>query len=419
MADDFLPQEFQDRLREIGNADLVIGIPTHNNAATIQSVVTSLVAGLGKAFPNRRAVLINCDAGSHDGTSDMFEKAHSANVNTLYIEHPIPAVHPLITPEHGVPGYENAVRMLFHVAEELQAQACGLVNGNLKSVTPEWVGSLLSPIIERSFDFVAPIYRRHKNDGSLTNGIVYPMNRALYGKRIRYQSGGAYGFSQKLAAFYLTKDVWGGEIAQLGIESWMTTVALAEGFEVCHASLGKKVQDSRAAGGELAVVLSQAVGSVFSLMEEYEEVWELRKGSSPVPVFGVPAEVTTEPVHVNVERMVKAFRQGLRDLLPIWELILADETVAQVLPFGLLDVEEYRFPIEVWVQVIYDFALAYHEKVVHREHLLKALTPLYLGRTASFIMETKESNAEQVEQNIERLCEEYEAQKPSLTERWR
>ena len=80
-------------------------------------------------------------------------------------------------------------------------------------------------------------------------------------------------------------------------------------------------------------------------------------------------------VTVNVARMVQAFRQGLRDLLPLWELILSVDTLPQVLPLGLLDVEDFRFPTDVWVQVVYDFALAYHDKVVHREHLLKALTP--------------------------------------------
>ncbi len=71
------------------------------------------------------------------------------------------------------------------------------------------------------------------------------------------------------------------------------------------------------------------------------------------------------------------------------------------------------------MQVVYDFALAYHERVVHREHLLKALTPLYLGRTASFVMEYRESSPEQVELGIEEVCRAFETHKPYLVERWR
>ena len=63
----------------------------------------------------------------------------------------------------------------------------------------------------------------------------------------------------------------------------------------------------------------------------------------------------------------------------------------------------------LWVQTIYDFALAYHEKALHREHLLKSLTPLYLGQTASLVLETREGTPEDVERVIETLCEDVRA----------
>ena len=49
---------------------------------------------------------------------------------------------------------------------------------------------LLSPVIKKGFDFVAPLYNRHKYDGTITNSIVYPMTRALYGHSIRHPIGG-------------------------------------------------------------------------------------------------------------------------------------------------------------------------------------------------------------------------------------
>jgi len=69
--------------------------------------------------------------------------------------------------------------------------------------------------------------------------------------------------------------------------------------------------------------------------------------------------------------------------------------------------------------VIYDFALAYHDKVLHRDHLLKSLVPLYLGKTASFILETRTSTAPLVMENIEGLCRLFEGMKSYLRERWR
>jgi hypothetical protein len=278
---------------------------------------------------------------------------------------------------------------------------------------------LLRPVVDKAMDYVAPLFRRARYEGSLTNCIIYPLSRALYGKQMRYQSGGGYGFSGKLASLYSRKNVWEGEAARYGIDSWLTTIAVAEGCEVSQGFVGTKVHDTKLTGVELSMLLAQAVGALFYLMEEYQEVWEGRTGSSPVPQFGPPYEPGPEGGAVNVERMVRGFQQGLRDLLPIWEIILAPETLAGILALGLVEAEEFRFPEALWVQTIFDFALAYHDKALHRDNLLKSLTPLYLGQTASLVLATREGSSEDVERAIETLCKKFESMKPFLTQRWR
>lgn len=420
MSEDFLSGDTQEKIREIERADLLIGIPTYNNAETIAHVVESVLSGLHRSFPHSHAVIMNCDGGSQDTTQTFFQDViTSPGVEMLSVQHQPPPIHQVVQLEQEIPRYDQAVRTMLYASDLLHVRACSIIHGNIASITPDWIGWLLSPITERSFDFVAPLFSRQKFEGSLTNSIIYPLSRALYGKQVRYHGGGGYGISGKLASVFLSKEVWSGDIIQWGIENWMTTVSIAEGYEICHASLGTKVLHPKPVGMDVSGILSSAVGSVFGLMEELEPVWEGRRGSSPVPMFGPPCEFSSAPTPVNRERMVNAFRQGLRDLLPIWAIILSQETMAQVLPLGILDVDDFKFPIETWVQVIYDFALAYHEKTIHREHVLKALTPLYLGRTASFILEMQHSTSQDVERSIETLCEEYEAQKSSFQERWR
>jgi len=414
----------REQLGDVRKVEILVGIPTFNNAPTVEHVVKTIVAGLGKSFPHASVLVVNSDAGSQDATPEAVKQAVAKSIPTALVQHLAGGFHPgpfsLHTlSESGVPGREQAFRAFFRITEELQAKACVVVDANVRSVTPDWMEFLLQPVIEKSADFVAPLFRRPRYEGSLTNSIVYPMSRALYGKRIRCQSGGGYGFSRKLSSLYLSKDVWEGEAARLGIDTWLTSVAVAEGQEVCQAFLGDKIQDSKLSGVDLSMVLAQAVGAVFHYMEEYQDVWEDKKGSSPVPLFGAPYEQATETVTINVERLVNGFRHGLRDLLPIWEIILAPETLAGILPLGLLDVDEFHFPMPLWVQTVYDCALAYHEKVLHREHLLKSLTPLYLGRTASLVLETRQGGPKEVEGAIETLCETFESMKPYLTQRWR
>ena len=186
-----------------------------------------------------------------------------------------------------------------------------------------------------------------------------------------------------------------------------------------QAKLGAKIQDIKASGADVSMSLAQAVGASYHYMEHYQDVWEKHSGSSAVPEIGQPLDGEVEPAPIQVERMLNGFRQGLRDLLPIWEVILAPETLAGVLPLGLRDDEDFRFPVTLWVQCVYDFAVAYHEKVIHREHLLRSLMPLYLGRTASVVLETKGGGPEEVQHTVEQGSQTFEAMKPYLVDRWR
>jgi hypothetical protein len=417
-------RQVRQHVAHIEKIEVLVGIPTFNNAETVGPVVKAIKAGISRVCPYASVLVVNADAGSQDGTSDTIKQAMEPDTQTACVKHLEGGLFPgpislQSLSESGVPGREYAFRTFFTIAEALQAKACVVVDANLRSVTSDWMDVLLQPVIEKGVDYVAPLFRRARYEGSLTNCIIYPLSRALYGKQMRYQSGGGYGFSGKLASLYLTKNVWEGAEAWYGIDSWLTTAAVAEGCEVSQGFLGTRIQDVKLTGIELSVVLAQAVGALFHLMETYQDVWEGRTGSIPVPQFGVPYEPGPVGGAVNVERMVRGFQQGLRDLLPIWEIILAPETLAGILALGLLEAEEFRFPDALWVQTIYDFALAYHEKALHREHLLKSLTPLYLGQTASLVLGTREGPPEDVERAIETLCKTFESMKPYLTLRWR
>ena len=270
-------------------------------------------------------------------------------------------------------------------------KACAVIDSDLRSITPEWMELLLRPIFEGGFDYVAPLYGRHKFDGTITNSIVYPLTRALYGRRVRQPIGGDFGFSGEMAKFYLTKEVWGTDVARFGIDIWMTTLAIAEGFNVCQSYLGAKIHDAKDPGSDLGPMFTQVVSSVFSLMGEYDNLWKGVIGSKSVPTFGFNYEVGLEPVSVNLERMIGAFRLGIKDLMEIWRKALLPETALWLESIGQLSDGAFSFPQDLWVHIIYDFAIAFYKGLVHRDHLLKSMIPLYLGRLASFVRENQRS----------------------------
>lgn len=409
---------FQIQLEKIQEADILIGIPSYNNVRTIGHVVRAVMAGLAKYFPGAKAVIINSDGGSTDGTQEEVKKVQIEDYKTILTSYPVHPIQKVVTPYHGIPGKGSAFRTIFDVARSLQAKACGVVDSDLRSITPEWIELLLRPVYEEGFDYVSPLYARHKFDGTITNSIVYPLTRTLYGKRIRQPIGGDFGFSGRLANFYLTKDVWETDVARFGIDIWMTTLAIAEGYKVCQSYLGAKLHDAKDPGAYLGPMFTQVVSSVYGLMGEYETLWREVNASRSVPTFGFHYEVGLEPVTVNLERMIGNFRLGVRDLMEIWRKVLPPETVRWLESIGKLSDEAFSLPHDLWVRLIYDFAIAYHKGLVHREHLLKSMIPLYLGRVASFVKENQESSAQEVEERIESLCRAFEGMKPYLMEHW-
>jgi hypothetical protein len=414
-----LPQEVQQKLAALGGADVVVGIPSFNSADTIGHVVRATQEGLHRFFPSAKCMIVNADGGSKDGTPERVLETVPEKASLVQLPYPVYPVNKLSTPYTGIPGKGSAVRMIFELARAAGAKACAIVESDVRSIQPEWVDWLVRPVLERNFDLVAPYYLRHKFDGTITNSIVYPATRALYGKRIRQPIGGEFGFSGQILDRFLAQNVWETEVAQYGIDIWLTTEALCSGARICQVSLGAKVHDPQDPVADLSSVLAQVVGAMLREMDRNAAIWQKIRGSEPVPVLGDAGEVATEPVKVDIAKMLDAFRIGHENLSDLWGAVLPPATLLELRKLLRRTAAEFRFPDEVWAKVIYDFGVAYHFRTIHRDHLLGALTPLYLGWVASFVLELETAGAREVEDRLEKLCLTYEAQKPYLISRWR
>jgi hypothetical protein len=117
--------------------------------------------------------------------------------------------------------------------------------------------------------------------------------------------------------------------------------------------------------------------------------------------------------------MIDAFRIGYENLKDIWSLVLPPATLLELRRMSRQPEQEFRFAGELWARIVYDFAVAHRLRLIGRDHLLRALTPLYMAWVAAFILGEKESHESQVENQIEQLCIAYELQKPYLISRWR
>ncbi len=416
-----LNAEAKERLEKVGRADILVGIPSYQNEDTIEHVTRAAMFGLAKYFPKHKSVLMNSDGGSTDKTREIFkETTVYGELDTLMVDHPVKPASTVAIPYHGIPGKGSAFRTIFEAAKNLGVKACVVVDSDLRSITPEWIEMLAGPIILKGYDYVAPYYSRHKYDATITNSIVYPLTRALYGRRVRQPIGGDFGFSSRLAKFYLSQDVWGTDVGRFGIDVWMTTSAINEGYKLCQAYLGAKIHNPKDPK-TLGSMFKQVVGTIFKLMIQYETQWKEIKGSSPTALYGFRSDVSPEPVKVNPAALIQGFRDGLKRYKELWSAFLTPEDIKQLEKTANLSEKRYRFPHDLWVKCVYDFAVGYKEKAGKENksgEMVASLVPIYFGRTASFCLETENVPTYEAEETIEELCDKFEQLKPYLTKRW-
>jgi hypothetical protein len=395
------------RLEEIRQADILVGIPCHNNEATIAHVVQMVSHGLFEHYPTARSVIMIADGGSTDDSRDV--------AMTLQTK---PWQEKLVSVYRGVGGKGTALRAIFEAADRLHVKACACVDADLRSINPDWVKYLLDPVLEKGFEFVAPVYARYKYDGTITNNIVYNLTRALYGKRIRQPIGGDFAFSRSLARHYLEQDVWGTDIARFGIDIWMTTHALASGAKICQANLGVKAHDARDPAEALGPMFRQVCGTLFQLMEQNEPTWSPIRGSEPVPIFGMESSPEPEPININQPRLVWEFQEGYRQFSPVWHATFSEEVSRVLEEARLAPAERLSIPVEAWVKLLYELAAKFHRMPDHRMKMLSVMTPLYLGRIASFINQTREMTSFEAETVVEEQARVFEEHKDYLLAHW-
>ncbi len=395
------------RIEEIENADILMGIPCYNNEATIAHVIQMVTHGLAKHYNDKRSVILIADGGS---TDDTREAAREFEIK--------PWQEKIVSIYRGPAGKGTALRSVFEAAKRLNVKVCAMVDSDLRSITPDWVKYLLDPILEKGYQYVSPVYVRHKYDGTITNNIVYNLTRALYGKRIRQPIGGDFAISSDVARFYTEQDVWDTDVARFGIDIWMTTTAVTHGFKICQSNLGVKIHDVKDPGQHLGPMFRQVLSALFFLMERYETYWKGIKGSEPLELFGYEDGMEPEPVKVNLDLMIDLFKTGYNQFSSLWRDILSESSFKQVTKIYKMDAKSFYLPTDSWVKMLYELAATYHLWSVNRNKLLDMMTPLYFARVASFVKQSWDMSSAEAETLVEEQAMKFEKQKDYLIKVW-
>ncbi|MCD5408821.1 glycosyltransferase, partial [Candidatus Bipolaricaulota bacterium] len=158
--------------------DLVVGICTKNCASTVARVLKAVDEGLTHFFGGHGALIVVSGGFSTDGTREV-----AAATPTQ--------VEVVVLTQRGGPGKGVGVRTVLEEAQNRDARAVALVDGDLTSIRPEWLKLLLEPILAGA-ELVVPLYLRHPHDGVITNHVVYPLVNVLFGLGVRQPIGGEF-----------------------------------------------------------------------------------------------------------------------------------------------------------------------------------------------------------------------------------
>lgn len=393
------------RLRQLGGTDIVVGLPSYKNGRTIAGVMRALAEGVGEHFPDAKAVLVVADGGSTDDTLDIARQV------------PLPAYcERVITGYAGITGKGTAIRAVLEAADMLDASACAIVDADVRSITPDWIQSLVGPVLASRADFVTPVYTRDRHEVTINDLIAFPFTRALYGRSLRQPLGGEIAASPRAFRNLLVRDVWETDVARFGIHVWMTTTAVNSGWRLYQAPLGTKTHDFKDPTVGFEPKFLQIVGTLFRLMTIYRRIWPEVTAVATVPVWGEVNHLDPEPVPTTRQTLWDSFKKGVKRYRRNIHAILDDRQRA--LLAELLASERPTFPVEDWARIVMDYSVVYNRGEGDPDKVALSLLPLYYARKASLLTELEGRPWTAVEEAIAAQADAFVSCKGHLVHRW-
>ena len=406
-----LPADVVAQLEAIGAADVTVGLVTKGPGPALAGIAAAIRTGLDAHLSGQSAIVIHVDSAASDDAAAQL----ALGLGDLPVIR-VPRA-PALDGGDDALEWSDAVHTVLRAGQAAQARATLMLSAEAPGAAPEWPARLAEPVLKDGCGLVLGMYQRNRYDGTLTQSLVIPFIRGLFGRQFPQPVADEFACSGEAAAFFLAQDVWTTDLGRQGLPFWLPLAAIDHGLPVGQAALGRR--QAAAHPAPLGPTVGRVAGALFSMAEHFESFWFDRRGSEPVRLFGALPEPSAGGDVVDPERLQVGFRQGVRDLLPIWERILAPETLGDVLALSEGESGSAVLTDRLWARIVFDFLLAYRTRVMYRTHLVQSLAPLYLGRVATLVRWTRTRPPSAVVEAMDRLGRVFEDEKPYLTDRWR
>ena len=352
-----LSEDVWSQLARIGAADVAVGLVTAGPGPALAGVAAAIKAG-----PRRAACPGNPRCSSRWTARRPTRRRRSSRSGSAACRRPRAARD---RPRRGRRrarvercGPHRPAR-----GQAVQARAILMLSAEAPGTPPEWPAGLAEPVLKDGLRARPGHVQRNRYDGTLTQSLVIPFIWGLFGQQFRQPMADEFACSAEAASFFLAQDVWATDLGRQGLPFWLPLAAID------HGVVGRTGRARPPRGGRRAARRRRSARR-----------WAAWRGrSSPSPSGSRASGSTGEAPSrcassapcpsrsaggavVDPERMQVGFRQGVRDLLPIWERILAPETLGDVLAVSEGDSGAAVLTDRLWARIVFDFLLAYRAR---------------------------------------------------------
>ncbi|MBU1092431.1 glycosyltransferase [Patescibacteria group bacterium] len=363
---------------------ICVGIPSYNEADRISFVTSQIDKGLTllqDKYPKiESSVILDADNCSSDNTTYEFNSTPTTSQKDTILT-------------SGDPGKGKNVLAILKYAVEKNFDAVLTIDADLESITPEWIVEFSELVINNKADFVYPEYKRNRFEGSTTNHFAYPLLYAYFGKDMRQPIGGDFAMSVNYARHILHKNIPAGAY-KYGIDVFLSMNAVAEGFAISMARLGKKIH--KPSFLRMREMFPQIAASAMETMRAYD------RSSTFESVNHTGINIIDKTVFTHLREAELIRQEECANLVSMLDgqVLWLDKKLAKELKSFFPD-NFSKFDSDHWVAVLGEWVsfMLKNPNINSQKHACELL-PFFVVRAVNFWNESKTQSASWVENKV-------------------
>jgi glucosylglycerate synthase len=266
-------------------------------------------------------------------------------------------------------------------------------------------------------DLVLPRFNLGPSDGLVNTALLYPLSRALFGVDIRFPLPTDAALSPRMAQRLASTTQRLVALNQGSSLLWPVAEAAAANFSVREVDAAEALSPAPP-DGDFNALFANVAGSLFSDIETKAAFWQRARTFPARSTETPPPSVEAETVSSEITSIIDNFHLAQDNLQEIWSLVLPPQSRLAFKKLSQLPADAFTLDPALWARTVYDFALAFHLRTLNRNHLLGAMTPLYLAWVGSHLR-TVADDPTRAAHAIEQTAAAFETEKPYFVSRWR